>query len=55
MASHPARARLSLVLVNGEVTIRDDQQTQRHPGVLLRHGGATPAIADDTAHRRVAA
>ncbi len=43
------------ILVNGEVTIRDDQQTQRHPGVLLRHGGATPAIADDTAHRRVAA
>lgn len=43
------------ILVNGEVTIRDDQQTQCHPGLLLRHGGATPDIADDTAHRRVAA
>ena len=27
------------VLVNGEVTIRDDQQTGAHSGQLLRHGG----------------
>ena len=26
------------VLVNGEVTIRDDQQTGTHSGMLLRHG-----------------
>ena len=29
------------VLVNGEVTIRDDQQTRTHPGKLLRNGGST--------------
>ncbi len=28
------------VLVNGEVTIEDDQETGHHPGRLLRHGGA---------------
>ncbi|TDU26378.1 N-acyl-D-aspartate/D-glutamate deacylase [Panacagrimonas perspica] len=28
------------ILVNGEVTIRDDQQTAAHAGKLLRHGGA---------------
>ncbi len=28
------------VLVNGEVTIRDDQQTGTHSGALLRHGSA---------------
>jgi len=27
------------VLVNGEITIRDDQQTGARPGQLLRHGG----------------
>jgi N-acyl-D-aspartate/D-glutamate deacylase len=27
------------VLVNGEVTIEDDTQTDTHPGALLRHGG----------------
>ena len=26
------------VLVNGQVTIRDDRQTGRHSGRLLRHG-----------------
>jgi N-acyl-D-aspartate/D-glutamate deacylase len=31
------------VLVNGEVTIRDDQQTETYSGKLLRHGGAKPA------------
>ncbi len=31
------------VLVNGEVTIRDDRQTETYSGKLLRHGGAAPA------------
>ena len=31
------------ILVNGEVTIQDDQQTQTFSGVLLRHGGSTAA------------
>ena len=26
------------VLINGEVTIENDQQTNRYPGQLLRHG-----------------
>ena len=26
------------ILVNGEVTIRDDKQTGTHSGMLLRHG-----------------
>ncbi|TXH48604.1 MAG: aminoacylase [Burkholderiaceae bacterium] len=43
------------ILVNGEVTIRDDRQTQRHPGLLLRHGGAAPAGAHPGARERVAA
>jgi N-acyl-D-aspartate/D-glutamate deacylase len=30
------------ILVNGEVTIRDDEQTQRFSGELLRHGGTPP-------------
>jgi N-acyl-D-amino-acid deacylase len=30
------------VLVNGEVTIRDDRQTQTFSGKLLRHGGGAP-------------
>ena len=29
------------VLVNGEVTLRDDQPTQTFSGALLRHGGGT--------------
>lgn len=29
------------ILVNGEVTIRDDEQTQTFSGALLRHGGNT--------------
>lgn len=32
------------VLVNGEVTIRDDQPTQTYSGVLLRHGGGVAAL-----------
>ena len=32
------------VLVNGEVTIRDDQPTHTHSGVLLRHGGGVEAM-----------
>jgi N-acyl-D-amino-acid deacylase len=31
------------ILVNGEVTIRDDEQTRRFPGALLRHGGVATA------------
>ena len=27
------------VLVNGEVTIQDDQETERYSGKLLRYGG----------------
>ncbi len=27
------------VLVNGEITIEEDKQTDTHPGALLRHGG----------------
>ncbi len=30
------------VLVNGEVTIKDDQQTETYSGKLLRHGGNAP-------------
>jgi N-acyl-D-aspartate/D-glutamate deacylase len=33
------------VLVNGEVTIRDDRQTGAHSGQLLRHGLGRPAAA----------
>lgn len=34
------------VLVNGEVTIKDDQQTGTHSGTLLRHGiGRRPAVS----------
>jgi len=33
------------VLVNGEVTIRDDQQTETYSGQLLRHGGGAPNMA----------
>jgi N-acyl-D-aspartate/D-glutamate deacylase len=33
------------VLVNGEVTIRDDKETNARPGVLLRHGGGPRAVA----------
>jgi N-acyl-D-aspartate/D-glutamate deacylase len=34
------------VLVNGEVTIRDDQQTETYSGRLLRHGGSAVAMAE---------
>ena len=34
------------VLVNGEVTIQDDQQTGRHSGALLRHGAAGPGSVE---------
>lgn len=37
------------VLVNGEVTIRDDQQTATYSGALLRHGGRSKP---DTRSRR---
>ncbi len=43
------------ILVNGEVTIRDDEQTHRHPGVLLRHGGAVPARAESAGTQKAAA
>ncbi len=33
------------VLVNGEVTIRDDQQTETYSGRLLRHGGGERQMA----------
>ncbi len=32
------------VLVNGEVTIRDDQPTHTHSGALLRHGGGVESM-----------
>ena len=32
------------VLVNGEVTIRDDQPTHTYSGALLRHGGGVEAM-----------
>jgi hypothetical protein len=31
------------VLVNGEITIRNDQPTNTHSGRLLRHGGERAA------------
>jgi hypothetical protein len=40
MAAHPARRRYRWVLVNGEVTIRNDTQTGAHSGALLHHGSA---------------
>ena len=33
------------VLVNGEVTIKDDQQTDTYSGELLRHGGRPMPMA----------
>jgi N-acyl-D-amino-acid deacylase len=38
------------VLVNGEVTIRDDEQTNNYSGKLLRHGGGTSNRADHDGH-----
>lgn len=32
------------ILVNGQVTIRDDEQTGNHSGLLLRHGGGVSAM-----------
>ena len=37
------------VLVNGQVTIEDDQQTETYSGELLRHGGALPASRAEAA------
>jgi len=44
------------VLVNGEVTIRDDQQTQTFSGLLLRHGGMAEGARSGSApeHRDMA-
>ena len=33
------------VLVNGQVTIKDDAETGTHAGQLLRHGGVSGAYA----------
>ncbi|HVT25442.1 MAG TPA: amidohydrolase family protein [Rhizomicrobium sp.] len=35
------------ILVNGEVTIRDDKETNTHSGDLLRHGGGRRDRGDD--------
>lgn len=42
------------ILVNGEVTIRDDKQTETYSGVLLRHGGLDQAKRDDSAVQKAA-
>ena len=39
------------ILVNGEVTIRDDEQTQTFSGALLRHGGAAAKVKPAAAQR----